>query len=179
MPDLDLREVVVRPLDRADDRSAFSCGNVELDRFFQRYAGQNQFRHHIGTTYIALVGDRLLGFVTVSPGELAGETVSEQTCKRLPTYPLPILRMSRLAVDLRAQGQGVGKLLLRFALKLALELRERFGCVGVVVDAKAEAVDFYRKLGFRPLTVLQGALGDRPEPLPMFLAARQIAALLG
>ncbi len=36
--------------------------------------------------------------------------------------------------------------------QLALEQRERVGCVGVVVDAKKEAVAFYEKLGF---TVLQ------------------------
>jgi len=60
-------DTVVRPLSRADDRSGFSCGNIEPDRFFRRYAGQNQFRHHIGTTYIAVDGERILGFVTVSP----------------------------------------------------------------------------------------------------------------
>jgi len=97
--------------------------------------------------------------------------------KRLPDYPLPILRISRLAVDARVQSRGIGKLLLRFALRLALELRDRFGCVSVVVDAKAGAVDFYCKLGFRPLTTIQGTLGDRPEPLPMFLAIRSIAAV--
>lgn len=170
-----MAEIVVRALARADDRSGFGCGNIELDRFFRRYAGQNQFRHHIGTTHVAVDDDRILGFVTVSPGELAADELVAQTRKRLPNYPLPILRISRLAVDSRAQGRGVGKLLLRFALGLALGLRDRFGCVGVVVDAKSEAMDFYRTLGFRPLTTLEGALGDRPEPLPMFLAIRRIA----
>jgi GNAT superfamily N-acetyltransferase len=173
-----MAEVVVRPLARSDDRSDFGCGDIELDRFFQRYAGQNQFRHHIGNTYVAVDGERILGFVTVSPGEITGATVSEHTRKRLPDYPLPILRVSRLAVDHRAQRRGIGKLLLRFAFRLALELRDRFGCVGVVVDAKVAAIPFYGKLGFRPLEAMQGALGDRPEPLPMFLAIRRIVAAL-
>ena len=170
-----MAEIVVRPLARSDDRSGFSCGNIELDRFFQRYAGQNQFRHHIGTTYVAVDGDRILGFVTVSPGELTADTLAAEIRTRLPAYPLPILRISRLAVDGRTQRNGVGKLLLRYSFRLALELRDRFGCVGVVVDAKAGAVDVYRKLGFRPLTTIAGTLGDRPEPLPMFLAIRSIA----
>lgn len=171
-----MAEVVVRALARSDDRSSFSCGDIELDRFFQRYAGQNQFRHHIGNTYIAVDGERILGFVTVSPGEVAGETVSEHAQRQLPSYPLPILRISRLAVDHRAQRRGIGKLLLRFAFGLALQLRDRFGCVGVLVDAKVTAIPFYRKLGFRPLEAIQGTLGDRPEPLPIFLAIRRIAA---
>jgi hypothetical protein len=43
------------------------------------------------------------------------------------------------------------------------------GCSGVVVDAKPEAVAFYAKLGFVRLEVVAGELGDRPQPLPMFL----------
>jgi hypothetical protein len=43
-------------------------------------------------------------------------------------------------------------------VRLALELRDRFGCVGIVVDAKAGAVDFYRKVD--PTTVLRCMAGD-------------------
>jgi len=49
--------ITVRRLEPEDDRTNFRSGNVDLDRFFARYAGQNQFRHHIGTTYVA-VDDR-------------------------------------------------------------------------------------------------------------------------
>jgi hypothetical protein len=62
-------------------------------------------------------------------------------------------------------------------------LRNRFGCVGVIVDAKVAAIPsygelVYRELGFRPLEAIQGTLGDRPERLPMFLAIRRISAAL-
>ena len=52
---------------------------------------------------------------------------------------------------------------------LALQMADDLGCVGVVVDAKPDAVAFYQKLGFIPLVTRAGQLGDRPEPLPMFL----------
>ncbi len=55
----------VRRLAPADDRRAFRSGNVELDRFFQRYAGENQFTHPIGVTYVA-AEDRIVGFVTLA-----------------------------------------------------------------------------------------------------------------
>jgi hypothetical protein len=35
--------ITVRLLEASDDRSGFSSGNLDLDRFFQRFAGQNQF----------------------------------------------------------------------------------------------------------------------------------------
>jgi len=51
-----------------------------------------------------------------------------------------------------------------------------FGCIGVVVDAKPQAVAFYERYGFTVLDVAQGQLGDRPEPLPMFLEIGAIPA---
>ena len=169
-------EVRVRRLEPRDDRTEFRSGNIDLDRFFQRYAGQNQFRHHIGTTYIAVQGDRLVGFVTVSSGEMVAEKLAKSLHRRLPAYPLPILRLARLAVDERFQGHGIGRLLLRATLTLALEMRDRIGCIGIVVDAKPDAVTFYSSMGFTAIDLISGALGDRPEPVAMFLPIGQIAA---
>ena len=170
------REVRVRRLEHRDDRSGFRSGNIDLDRFFQRYAGQNQFRHHVGTTYVAVQGDHITGFVTVSSGEMVAEKLAKRLRKRLPAYPLPILRLARLAVDERFQGHGIGRLLLRAMLELALEMRDRVGCIGVVVDAKPDAAEFYSTLGFTAVELISGSLGDRPEPIAMFLPIGQIAA---
>lgn len=171
-------EIRVRRLESRDDRSGFRSGNIDLDRFFQRYAGQNQFRHHIGTTYVAVQGDHIVGFVTVSSGEMVAEKLTANLRRRLPAYPLPILRLARLAVDARFQGYGIGRLLLRAMLELALEMRDRVGCIGVVVDAKPNATTFYSALGFKPLDLISGALGDRPEPVAMLLPVGQIAAAI-
>jgi len=171
-----LHEVRVRRLEPRDDRSGFRSGNIDLDRFFQRYAGQNQFRHHVGTSYVAVQGDHITGFVTVSSGEMVAEKLTKSLRARLPAYPLPILRLARLAVDERFQGHGIGRLLLRAMLDLALKMRDRVGCIGVVVDAKSDAVDFYSTLGFKPIGLISGSLGDRPEPVAMFLPIGQIAA---
>ena len=162
--------LTVRALAPEDDRSSFRSGNPDLDRFFARYAGQNQFRHHLGVTYVAVEeAKRILGFVTVAPSELTGERLPTRARRRLPAYPLPVLRLARLAVDERARGTGVGRELVRFVFVLERRLSREFGCVGVVVDAKAEAVGFYESLGVFALEVLAGESGDRPLPLPMFL----------
>lgn len=159
----------IRPLDPRDDRRGFTSGSVELDRFFHRYAGQNQFRHHLGVTYVAVDGTRILGFVTVSPSEVEIENLPAPRRRRLPRYPLPVLRLARLAVSENARGRGVGQALLRFSLLLARQMAEAIGCVGVVVDSKADAVSFYRRYGFEPMLLLEGGLLDRPEPTTMFL----------
>jgi len=172
MPKSDVR---ISPLQRSDDRSGFRSGNIDLDRYFQRYAGQNQFRHHLGTTYVAVTAERICGFATVNPGELTADSIPKSLRARLPAYPLPILRISRLAVDERDQGKGLGRLLLKAMFGMALDLRDRFGCMGVIVDAKPDAVGFYEGLGFMKLGVTSGDLGDRPEPIPMFLPVKKIA----
>jgi GNAT superfamily N-acetyltransferase len=161
--------VVIRALASRDDRSKFRSGNIDLDRFFQRFAGQNQFRHHIGVTYVAVDGATILGFATVAAASLETSVLPAVQRRKLPAYPLPVLRLARLAVDDRARGLGVGQALLRFCFSLAHDMARRLGCVGVVVDAKADAVAFYAKYGFFPLEVEAGQLRDRPEPTPMFL----------
>jgi GNAT superfamily N-acetyltransferase len=161
--------IEIRPLRPDDDRGPFCSGNEDLDRFFHRYAGQNQFRHHIGVTYVATDGTDLLGFATVAPSEILIDALPPASRGRLPRYPLPVLRLARLAVDQRAQAEGIGRALLRFVLRLAQRTAGELGCVGVVVDAKPEAVELYRKIGFQPVSPLEGALRDRPAPVPMFL----------
>ena len=173
------QEICIRRLEPLDDRSEFHSGNIDLDRFFQRYAGQNQFRHHIGTTYAAVQGNRITAFVTVSSGEMVADRLVKALRKHLPSYPLPILRIARLAVDARYQGHGIGRLLLRAMLELALEMRDRAGCIGVVVDAKPDAVAFYSTLGFKAIELVSGTLGDRPEPVAMLLAIQQIEVAAG
>jgi len=160
----------VRRLQPADDRSKFRSGNPDLDRFFHQYAGQNQFRHHIGATYVALdEGNAIVGFATVAASELPMEKLPNPKGRRLPAYPFPILRLARLAVDSRSRGRGVSSALLNAVFALTHRMAADLGCVGIVVDAKPEAVDYYLKLEFVPLEAVAGEMGDRPVPLPMFL----------
>ena len=168
--------IEIRPLRPEDDRQSFASGDADLDRFFRKFAGQNQFRLHIGTTYLAVTGRDILGFVTVAATSITIDNLPARTRKRLPKYPLPALRIARLAVAKSAQGQGVGKRLLRFTFQLAHEMAQRTGCVGVVVDAKSEAVEFYERYGFERLEVISGRLPDHPSPLPMFVPLDSIPA---
>jgi GNAT superfamily N-acetyltransferase len=163
------KEIEIRLLRLDDDRSSFSCGQPDLDRFFHHYAGQNQFKLHLAVTYVAVADDRLLGFATVTVGSLERHRVpSTRLKRRLPAYPLPVLRLARLGVDQRAQGLGVGRALVRHVLTLALNQRDTLGCIGVVTDAKPEAVAFYERYGFEPLQgVREGALHG--DAMPLFL----------
>lgn len=167
----------IRALLSTDDRSGFRSGDVELDRFFTKYAGQNQFKHHIGVTYVGLDdADRIVGYATIAPASVEIESLPSALRKKLPAYPLPVLRLARLAVDAGAQGKGVGPALLRYVLDLALRMTATYGCLGVVVDAYPTAVTFYGQYGFFALDVIEGESSARPQPIAMFLALRDVAA---
>ena len=82
----------IRQLAASDDRSSFTSGNEPLDRYFRLYAGQNQFRHHLGVTYIAVDSRRITGFMTVAAGEMETEK---------QPHGMPVLRLARLAVTMK------------------------------------------------------------------------------
>ncbi len=169
-----MAEIEVRLLEPTDDRSGFRSGSDDLDRYFHRFAGQNQFRHHIGATFVAIVEGTIAGYATVAASHVEAATLPTALRRRLPSYPLPVLRLARLAVDERSTGSGIGLVLLRAVFVTAHRMAADVGCIGVVVDAKPPTIPFYERFGFVPLDPRRGVLGDRPEPLPMFLRLKDI-----
>ena len=170
----------IRALQADDDRSQFNSGDVDLDRFFTKYAGQNQFKHHIGTTYVALNDvDTVVGYATVAAGSIECDELPSSVTKKqkLPAYPLPVLRLARLAVSADLKGQRIGESLLKYVLGLSVSMANGFGCFGVVVDAYTTAVGYYRQYGFAAIgEVLEGESGSRPQPTLMFLSMKDIKA---
>jgi predicted N-acetyltransferase YhbS len=96
----------------------------------------------------------------------------------LPRYPLPVLRLARLAVDEAFQGRGLGRRLAAYAFAVALQVRAAAGCIGVVVDALPNRVGFYADLGFVELELTSGQSPLRPRPVAMFLPLSSVEAAL-
>ena len=137
---------------RRHDRDGFACGVPALDGYLRQQAGQHQ-RDGIATTHV-LIDDgqpaRLLGYCTLSAAQLQLHDLGEPDRKRLPAYPVPAIRVGRLAVSQDEQGKGYGQLLLGHAVNLVLSVRQTMGARVLVVDAKdAQAAAFYQSFGFR------------------------------
>ena len=173
--------IEIRALRPEDDRTSFHSGDADLDRFFSNFAGQNQFRHHIGVTYVAAspeVPARIHGYATIAAGQIEIEELTPAIRRRLPRYPLPVLRLGRLAIDENARGQGLGKTLLRFVFQLAVRMGVEMGCVGVVVDAKPNAIGFYEQFGFLPMELTEGGAAPHLQAKALFLPLAEIQASL-
>lgn len=151
-------------LDKSFNRNSFDCGSQELNSFLRTKARQNQ-SVNFNRTFIAIArGDTnktILGYYSLSMGDITLTSLPEDLIKKLPKHPAPVARMGRLAVDNSTKGQGLGKLLLVDAMKRILTASELIGVYALLVDAKNDsAKNFYLKYGFISLI---------DEPMTLFL----------
>ncbi len=157
----------LEPLGRHHDRSAFDCGEPELNDYLRRSAGQND-RGDTARTFV-LVGDdgaRVLAYFTLSTSAVVREAFAES--RGLPRR-VPVALIGRMAVDISIQGQGVGGELLVSALRKCEQAGRNVAAAAVIVDALNErARAFYIRYGFTPF------LDDR---MRLFIKMSKVRAL--
>jgi GNAT superfamily N-acetyltransferase len=154
------------PLSKGLSVRDFDCGNQQLNDFLKHYALKND-RLMMGKTFAALSEEnRIAGYFTLSNAQIERLAIPEQENIKLPRYPIPAVRIGRLAVDKTVQGKGIGAWLLVRALEKALQVSGISGNYAVMVDAIDErAKSFYLKYGFLPLN---------NHPLSLFLPLKKI-----
>ena len=128
----------------------FDCGNKALNEYLQKYANQNE-KNHLSRTYILENDGSILGYVTLCNTQIDAKEMPSDYSK-LPKYPIPGVKIARLAVDIEYQRKHFGEMLLTFALKRIVLVSASVGIKVVVVDAKEESRQFYEKYGFISLT---------------------------
>lgn len=145
---------ITEPIVQTDGAVDFDCGKAELNSFFARHAYSNDERG-IGKTFVLRRKEEeeglplVIGFYTLSMGDIDASVLPRKLRGNLPKYPLPVALIGRFAVDERAQGRGFGDALMSDALERVLMAAESVGCFGIAVDAKDEkAVAYYRRIGF-------------------------------
>jgi GNAT superfamily N-acetyltransferase len=149
-----LAPFVEAPIASHHDRKNFDSGDKDLNQYLERYARQNHARGG-AKCFVAIspgVPERILGYYTLSPASLHYARTPEIVRRGLGRYEVPVFRLGRLAVDLSAQGKGLGGKLLLAAAERALMVAEHVGGVALLIDAKSQrAADWYRSYGAVPL----------------------------
>jgi predicted GNAT family N-acyltransferase len=149
------------------DRTAFTCGVVELDEYFRRQVAQDAKRK-VAAPFVMLDPKRgIVGYYTLSAYGIRSTELPPAVAKKLPRYPLiPATLLGRLAVSRECQGQKLGRLLLMDALHRSWKNTTEVASVGVVAEAVDEAArSFYLHHEFIPLT---------EHPRKLFIAMRTI-----
>ena len=142
---LDLR---IEKLRRDHAVEGFDCGKPALNRFLERHALQSQ-QAGATTTYLALQGVEVVGFYSLSVGQVEYADAPERLIKGLARYPVPVMLLARMAVASGYQGKRLGAGLLKDAMLRTLQASEIAGIRAFVVHAKDdEARAFYERFDF-------------------------------
>lgn len=142
------KPLTIEPMGKHHDRTTFSCGIAELDRYLKEQASQD-LKRRTASVFVAVNGNTVIGFFTLSATAISRESLPAEIIKKLPKYPIPAVLLGRLATDVLCQGQNIGKALLINAMKRAVLASSTIGMYAIVVDAKNEtAKSFYKHFGF-------------------------------
>lgn len=160
------------PINKSHDRSAFDCGNGELNTFLQKHARQS---HDNGgaKTFCAIEDARpgkVLGFYSVVPSAITYDRLPSIVTKGLPRHKVGGFLLARIATLKELQGKGFGGQLLLAAGKRCLRVAAEAGGAVMLIDAKGEqAAAWYESYG---------AIRLEDTPLALVLPLKTIEATL-
>lgn len=151
------------------DTESFDCGREELNRFLKKFALASQ-QSNSAQTYVATRGRVVVGYYSLAVGAAERQIAPERVGKGLARHFVPVMVLARLAVDVREQGQGIGKGLLKDALMRTVQAADIAGIRALFVAAKDdEAKAFYEHFNFDP---------SPADPYQLFLVMKDLKRLL-
>ncbi len=139
-----------QPLDAPHRLEAFDCGKSGLTDWLLRHARQAQGSGS-ARTFVVCDGARVAGYFSLTVGQIDTLEAPERIRRGMGQYPIPLIILARLAVDLDYQGQGLGFSLLQDAIRRTVAIAELAGIRALLthpIDADADA--FCRRFGFEP-----------------------------
>ena len=130
----------------------FDSGEELLNIYLKQYALKNDV-NGIAKTFLCVSDDKtsLIGFFSLSTANIQFDEYKNLNKESIPHYPIPCVRIARLAVDKNEQGKGVGKYLLKECFLRILLISKTIGVYLVIVDAKESSTGFYEHYGFNLL----------------------------
>jgi GNAT superfamily N-acetyltransferase len=155
-----------RKLTSQDDVEDFSCGQSDLDDWLKRFALINQ-KASMVTVFVTLQENKVMGYYALATGGVERANAPRRVAQGVPAHPIPVVLLARLAVDLSAQGKGLGRALLRDALIRVANAADEVGIRALLIHAKDEqARDFYLR---------HGEFEQSPtDPLHLFLLMKDL-----
>lgn len=126
----------------------FDCEVDALNTFLSGYAMKND-QLGIGKTFVAVNPEgKIGGYFTLATAQISFQEIPDEYKVRLPKYPIPAIRIARLAVNKESKGKGLGKELLKQAFLKILQVFDITGIYFILVDAKETSRSFYEHYGF-------------------------------
>ena len=139
------------PLARIHDVDSFDCGvHASLSNWLKHFAWTNQ-QNETSRTYVVHRAGRVVGYYSIATGSTSREDAPPRVAIGLANHPVPVILLTRLAVDKTEQGTGLGKAMLKDALVRIAGAADIVGARAALVHAiDAHAAAFYRHFDFVP-----------------------------
>ncbi|MDP2025713.1 GNAT family N-acetyltransferase [Sulfuriferula sp.] len=137
-----------QPLDAHHRLEEFDCGKPVLTDWLARHARQAQGSGS-ARTFVVCDRDRVAGYFSLTVGQIDTLEAPERIRRGMGQYPISLVILARLAVDLDYQGQGIGFSMLQDAIRRTIAIADQAGIRALLthpIDESAEA--FYRRFGF-------------------------------
>ncbi len=140
---------VPRPISETDDAATFDSGEPTLDEYLRTRALAN----HVGGAsrcFVTCRDGHIAGYYALASGAVSQSNSTGKFRRNMPD-PIPVVLLSRLAVDRKHQGCGLGENLLRDAIARAVQVAEQIGVRAILVHALHDhARSFYARYDFEP-----------------------------
>ena len=139
-----------RKLESTDELNKFDCGQNLLNHWLKKRALQNSISGGTQTSVITNQDGRVIAYFSLIMGDVRIEDANEHLSRNLANYPIAIMKITRMAVDLEFQGQGIGQGIIKHIMQKAIEISQVVGCRAIVVDPiDDKAAKFYESMQFR------------------------------
>lgn len=153
-------------------RDEFSSGDVSLDDWLRRYAGQNRRGNTAAVWVIADATYQVACYATLSMTSVDQSASPTPLAKGAPLQ-IPALLVGRLATDTSMTGLGLGTHMVKHILATAVELNIKAACRAVVVTAlNPAAFSWWQRFGFDPFNA------EDSTNLDLYLLTKDITATL-
>jgi GNAT superfamily N-acetyltransferase len=147
-----VRDLVVGPVPLAvgHDVEAFECSSKALQQYLARQALADQHSRR-SLTYALAVAGRVIAYASIVPGVVEAALLRDRVEERGRREVVPVVVLSRIAVDRRWQRQGIGRALLAWAVNQAAGAAQVIGARALVATGLSrETRSFLEKGGFVP-----------------------------
>jgi GNAT superfamily N-acetyltransferase len=157
-------QVVILNFDH--DLTPFHCDNQELEDFLKQDALNNQY-YFLSVTRLVFYHGKIVGYFTLLNDVIRKKEVFIDDGEVDYHYTFyPALKIARFAIHTDNQRQGIERYMLLRVFAFWFRLSQYVGCRIITIDAKSEAIGFYRKFGFREAI----ASDNRPrDTVPMYI----------
>jgi GNAT superfamily N-acetyltransferase len=136
------------------DTQSFDCGSEEQTAWLRRHALQAEQSDTAKVYVVCLAGSRsVVGYYALAAGSIEHAEAPPRLTKGVGRYPVPVVILTRLGVDVGEQGRGVGSALVRDAFFQVAAIGDRVGVCALLIHAETpEAATLYKGIdpGFEP-----------------------------